>query len=68
MSEEDCFQYEIYSDLVPECETRTDDNLVNMEDVCFAWLFALIIHTQTHTHSYCSYFPSREASSPSNLG
>lgn len=52
VSEGDGFQYEIYSYLVPECATRTDDNLVNMEDVCFAcFFFALIIHTQTHTHT-----------------
>lgn len=47
VSEEDSFQYKIYSYLVQKCETTNDDNL-NMEDVCFfLFFFCLIIHTQT---------------------
>lgn len=49
MSEEDSFQHKIHSYLVRECETTTDDNLVNMEDVFFAWFFALSLYTRRHT-------------------
>lgn len=42
VSEEDSFQYKIILILIQKCETTTDDNLVNTENVRFAWFVALL--------------------------